>query len=215
MKRLLPLLLLLSACTLGQPSLSTTPSQSPEPTLSASTSESPVPSATGSDSPSPSPSGSEVTSVSPSSTVSQSPSPSPTASGSSGSFRAPGEVLDLNGEVTLTVLDSKRAKVAGHRGNSVLVMVKSCNLTAAHGIELTWDAWVLLGPDSEEYPPSQVNGPNEPAPVYPNASGRLYKPGQCAKGWMVFDVPNGAALSGVRYMNNQGDSGQWRLSAKI
>jgi len=136
-------------------------------------------------------------------------------SGSAGNFRAPGEVLDLAGEVTITVLDSKRAKVAGHRGTQVLAMVKSCNVAAASGIELTWDTWVLLGPDSEEYPASTVRGTAEPAPVYPNGNGRLYKPGQCAKGWVVFDVPNGAALSGVRYINSNGDSAQWRLSGNI
>lgn len=115
----------------------------------------------------------------------------------------------------MTTLDSRRAKVAGHRGNQVLVMAKTCNVTAAQGIELNWDTWVLLGPDSEEYPASAVKGTAEPAPVYPNGQGRLYKPGQCAKGWIVFDVPTGAALSGVRYMNAQGDSAQWRLSAAV
>lgn len=124
-------------------------------------------------------------------------------------------MLDLNGEVTITVLDSKRAKVNGHRGNQVLAMVKTCNVSAASGIELTWDTWVLLGPDSEEYPASTVRGNAEPTPAYPNGEGRLYKPGQCAKGWIVFDVPSGAQLSGVRYMNSLGDSAQWRVSASV
>jgi hypothetical protein len=220
MKRLLPLLLvgLLSACTVGQPGASTPPA-TPEPSIStpATDEASPSGSAGATETTSPSGTASDSPSDSPSVTDSSTGSASPTATttGSAGSFRAPGEVLDLNGEVTVTALDSKRAKVAGHRGNQVLVMVKSCNVSAAQGIELTWDTWVLLGPDSEEYPPSEVKGSNEPAPIYPNASGRLYKPGQCAKGWVVFDVPNGAALSGVRYMNSQGDSAQWRLSASV
>ena len=215
MKRLVPLLLLLSACTVGQPNASSPP-PTPETTLSASPSPSPSESDTMSTSASPSDSQSTDVSASPSVTDgSTSASPSSTTTGSAGSFRAPGEVLDLNGEVTITVLDSKRAKVNGHRGNQVLAMVKTCNVSAASGIELTWDTWVLLGPDSEEYPASTVRGNAEPTPAYPNASGRLYKPGQCAKGWVVFDVPNGAALSGVRYMNNQGDSAQWRLSASV
>lgn len=216
MKRLLPLLLLLSACTVGLPGTSSPASPTPEPTLSATESATPSPSGSGTVSGSPDPStsatGSYDPSASPSSSVSGSVSPTTTQSGSAGAFRAPGEVLDLAGEVTTTVLDSKRAKVAGHRGNQVLTMVKTCNVNAAAGIELSWDDWVLLGPDSEEYPASTTQGNAEPAPVYPNGNGRLYKPGQCAKGWIVFDVPNGATLSGVRYMNGQGDSGQWRLS---
>lgn len=226
MKRLVPSLLLLvslSACTVGQPtattplpsppmssvSPATTDDASPSPSDSPSDSPSATPSDTESPDPSASPSGS------PSASTSVSPSPSASATGSAGGFRAPGEVLDLNGEVTVTVLDSKRAKVAGHRGNQVLAMVKTCNVNAASGIELTWDSWVLLGPDSEEYPASTVRGNAEPSPVYPNGAGRLYKPGQCAKGWIVFDVPSGSNLSGVRYMNSTGDSAQWRVSASV
>ena len=215
MKRLVPLLLLLSACTVGQPNASSPP-PTPETTLSASPSPSPSESDTMSTSANPSDSQSTDVSASPSATDgSTSASPSSTTTGSAGSFRAPGEVLDLNGEVTITVLDSKRAKVNGHRGNQVLAMVKTCNVSAASGIELTWDTWVLLGPDSEEYPASTVRGNAEPTPAYPNGEGRLYKPGQCAKGWIVFDVPSGAQLSGVRYMNSLGDSAQWRVSASV
>lgn len=221
MKRLLTLLslMVLSACTIGQPAASTPPTPSDLPTAaespSASASGSPEPSGV-SGSPSPDPSlGSASPEPSESSSVDPSVTPSATPSGSAGDFRAPGEVLDLGGEVTITVLDSRRAKVAGHRGNQVLAMVKSCNVSAGAGIELSWDTWVLLGPDSEEYPASNTRGNAEPAPVYPNGSGRLYKPGQCAKGWVVFDIPNGARLSGVRYMNSTGDSGQWRLNASI
>ncbi|MFT4295768.1 MAG: hypothetical protein QM582_10190 [Micropruina sp.] len=229
MKRLLTLLslMVLSACTIGQPAANTVPpaptpletpsvsdsgSPSPSPSEdSPSGSPSPDPSTDPEESPSEQPSGSP----SPSTSTSTSPDPSTSPAGSAGSFRAPGEVLDLGGEVTVTVLDSKRAKVSGHRSNQVLVMAKSCNVTAAAGIELTWDSWVLLGPDSEEYPASTTRGNSEPVPVYPNGSGRLYKPGQCAKGWIVFDVPTSAKLSGVRYMNSNGDSGQWRLNANI
>lgn len=231
MKRLLTLLSLtvLSACTIGQPAAPSTPatslpsasptftdettSPSPEPT-DTSMSPSETPSASPSGSPSLTPAPSTEPTESPSGDPSATPTPTPTP-GSAGTFRAPGEVLDLGGEVTITVLDSRRAKVAGHRGNQVLTMVKSCNVSAAAGIELSWDTWVLLGPDSEEYPASTTRGSSEPAPVYPNSSGRLYKPGQCAKGWIVFDVPNGVKLSGVRYMNSNGDSGQWRLNANV
>ncbi len=230
MKRLLTLLslMVLSACTIGQPNATgpaVTPSGSPSITESASPSPSGSPEPSD-DSPSPSadpslgsgsPQPSESVSPAPSESEPSSPSasPSPSATGSAGDFRAPGEVLDLGGEVQITVLDSRRAKVAGHRGSQVLTMVKSCNVAAAAGIELSWDTWVLLGPDSEEYPASATRGPSEPAPIYPNSSGRLYKPGQCAKGWVVFDVPNGVKLSGVRYMNSNGDSGQWRLNANV
>lgn len=227
MKRLLTLmsLMVLSACTIGQPAAipvplasptltEASPSPSPEPTDTSTTSASPseVPSESPSGSPEPSPEPTDSPSGDPSATPTPSPTPTP---GSAGTFRAPGEVLDLGGEVTITVLDSRRAKVAGHRGSQVLTMVKSCNVAASAGIELSWDTWVLLGPDSEEYPASTTHGTAEPAPVYPNSSGRLYKPGQCAKGWIVFDAPNGAKLSGVRYMNSNGDSGQWRLNASI
>lgn len=223
MKRLLTLLslMVLSACTIGQPG-ATTPPPAPSETPSVAESASPSPSEpeetpTDSASPSADPSGEPSDAGAPSESPSADPSasPSPTTTGSAGDFRAPGEVLDLGGEITITVLDSKRAKVAGHRGNQVLVMAKTCNVAAASGIELSWDTWVLLGPDSEEYPASSTHGNAEPAPVYPNGSGRLYKPGQCAKGWIVFDVPNGAKLSGVRYMNSTGDSAQWRLNASI
>lgn len=224
MKRLLTLLslMVLSACTIGQPSATTAPpapSDSPSVAESASPSpsepeETPTDSASPSADPSIDPS-TEPSGVSGQPSESASALPSTTASGSAGDFRAPGEVLDLGGEVTVTVLDSKRAKVAGHRGNQVLVMAKTCNVAAAAGIELSWDTWVLLGPDSEEYPASATHGSAEPAPVYPNSSGRLYKPGQCAKGWIVFDVPSGAKLSGVRYMNSTGDSAQWRLNASV
>lgn len=231
MKRLLTSLSLLSlmvltACTIGEPSAATS-APVPSETPSVATSVSPSPDESEdpeemdeSTSPEPGESASETPSAAPlpesgSPSPSQSASASPTATGSAGDFRAPGEVLDLGGEVTVTVVDSKRAKVAGHRGNQVLVMAKTCNVAAASGIELSWDTWVLLGPDSEEYPASGTRGSAEPAPVYPNSSGRLYKPGQCAKGWIVFDVPNGARLSGVRYMNSTGDSAQWRLNASI
>lgn len=226
MKRVIPALtlaaLLLTGCTIGgapasTPASSTSPSSETSTSPTASSDESgeasPTPSATDGASGYPSDSGSPSASGSMQPTDSVSPSAS--TSGSAGEFRSPGEVLDLSGEVTITVLDSKRAKVSGHRNSQVLVMAKTCNTNAQAGIELTWDTWVLLGPDSEEYPASTVKGTNEPAPVYPNGNGRLYKPGQCAKGWIVFDVPNGSQLSGVRYMNSTGDSAQWRLSGNI
>lgn len=226
MKRVIPALtlaaLLLTGCTIGgtpasTPASSTSPSSETSTSPTASSDESgeasPTPSATDGSSGYPSDSGSPSASGSMQPTDSVSPSAS--TSGSAGEFRSPGEVLDLSGEVTITVLDSKRAKVSGHRNSQVLVMAKTCNTNAQAGIELTWDTWVLLGPDSEEYPASTVKGTNEPAPVYPNGNGRLYKPGQCAKGWIVFDVPNGSQLSGVRYMNSTGDSAQWRLSGNI
>ena len=219
-------LVLLGGCTIGQPTASTPApeaSDTPSVTDSASpTTESPMPSGTpdsGSPSASPTESGFSTDPSATASGMSTDPSgsmsPTATTTGSAGEFRSPGELLDLNGEVTITVLDSKRAKVAGHRNSQVLVMAKTCNTNAQAGIELTWDTWVLLGPDSEEYPASTVKGSNEPAPVYPNANGRLYKPGQCAKGWIVFDVPTGSQLSGVRYMNSTGDSAQWRLSGNV
>ncbi|MFT4218114.1 MAG: hypothetical protein QM619_13160 [Micropruina sp.] len=238
MKRLLTLLslMVLSACTIGQPGTPiapTTPSGSPSvtdsawpsPSDSAASADDSASPSSSLDSASPDPDDStslepsESASTEPSESASTEPSSTPSATttplGSAGAFRAPGEVLDLNGEVTITVLDSKRAKISGHRASQVLVMAKTCNVAAIAGIELTWDSWVLLGPDSEEYPASTTHGNAEPVPVYPNGSGRLYKPGQCAKGWIVFDVPTDAKLSGVRYMNSNGDSGQWRLNANI
>ena len=224
MKRLLSvvLLMLLSACTIGQPAATepplplptSTPSVDPSPSGSPDPSESPDPDE---GSPSPGVSGTESTEPDPSTspTPGESSSPSTEPTGSAGSFRAAGEILDMGGEVTTTVLDSKRAKVAGHRGSQVLVMGKTCNVAATSGIEMTWETWVLLGPDSEVYPASTTGGSAEPTPVYPNGNGRLDKPGQCAKGWIVFDVPTGTQLSGVRYMNSNGDSAQWRLRANI
>lgn len=86
-------------------------------------------------------------------------------------------------------------------------------------IAFSWTPWSVYGADGSRYANAGVSGGDLPTPTYPNGEfdGKFY-PGDCTRGWMFFDVPDGDTVSQVRYdstaLNNQAVSARWTIPAK-
>lgn len=88
-------------------------------------------------------------------------------------------------------------------------MVRACNISVTDGIAFSWLPWAVAGGDGSEYPASDVVMSDDPTPLYPFEGDRGYKVGQCARGWIMFDVPAKDAVTVVRYANSMGDVAEW------
>lgn len=125
----------------------------------------------------------------------------------------PGETYRTE-NVTITVSKIQRStktklspdiKAAG-------ALVKSCVLSVpgdADHVAFTWDPWTAVGPDSESYP--AANWQTVKTPEYPNDTDRGFDPGDCVKGWIVFDT-SGDQIVGVHYQNSVGEEADWSIA---
>lgn len=158
------------------------------------------------------------TPAAPSATIpTASTSPSPTATPSvtptqpTGTMKL-GQVLSLDGgDSTIQVQKAERWK-SGDRPAAFRAMVRACNVSVADGIAFSWMPWAVAGEDGSEYPASDVTMTDDPKPLYPFDGDRGYKVGQCARGWIMFDVPKKDDVAVVRYANTAGDVAEWAVS---
>lgn len=121
-----------------------------------------------------------------------------------------GQTFHAN-SVDITVLSIKSSTMTklspDHKIGGALV--KSCVRSIPAGSEyvsFSWDPWMAIGPDSEQYPPG--NWQTIKTPEYPNDESKYFRVDDCAKGWIVFDN-NGSTLSSVTYLNSSGDQATW------
>lgn len=124
-----------------------------------------------------------------------------------------GDILELNGgDSTIQVQRVERWKSAD-RPAAFRAMVRGCNVSVTDGIAFSWTPWALASSDGSEYPASDVTMSDDPKPLYPFDGERGYKVGQCARGWVMFDVPKGDEVAVVRYANSTGDVAEWAISS--
>lgn len=124
-----------------------------------------------------------------------------------------GDVLNLSGgDVTIQVQKAEKWS-SRDRPTAFRVMVRTCNATVKDGITISWSPWALAAADGSEYPASDVTMTDDPKPQYPFDGSRAYKVGQCARGWIMFDLSKGAKVAVVRYANEGGDVAEWAASA--
>lgn len=120
-----------------------------------------------------------------------------------------GEILHLNGgDTTIQVQQAERWK-SEDRPAAFRAMVRACNISVTDGIAFSWLPWAVASDDGSEYPASDVVMSDDPTPLYPFEGDRGYKVGQCARGWIMFDVPAKDAVTVVRYANSMGDVAEW------
>ncbi|HET7414093.1 MAG TPA: hypothetical protein VFI97_00145 [Arthrobacter sp.] len=101
----------------------------------------------------------------------------------------------------------------GQRWDAVLV--KACVRDSARsrkGITFSWSPWSLTDKSSGLYPASSSTYTGFPSPEYPFADQSVFRPGDCAKGWIVFGVPDHVTITGVRYGNQMGETATWKVS---
>lgn len=108
---------------------------------------------------------------------------------------------------TVVVQQSKR--ITRPDGSAMAALVKLC-LTGSSA-SLSWGPWSMADADSGIYPSSSSRYEDDPLPSYPFAEEREFQPGECAKGWVVFEVPESVEISHVVYANSEGDSAIWQV----
>ncbi len=70
--------------------------------------------------------------------------------------------------------------------------------------------WSLRFPDGTSAAPSQADDPHFPQPRYPDTPTAL-QPGQCLRGWIMFDVPQVGRPLAVRYAPQGGSPIDWPI----
>ncbi|MGL5826304.1 MAG: hypothetical protein ACRCYU_16050 [Nocardioides sp.] len=152
-----------------------------------------------------------VTSSGASASATASASPSPAASATSQvprptpSSTAP-STLKIGQTYTDDVVSTTVQKVAINKKTDSDpysgILVKTCvvGLGGYDYISFSWQSWTLTDADSGRYPDNGTVYGYTPTPVYPNGeSDGTFKVGDCAKGWIFFDVPEGTKVTQVRY----------------
>lgn len=138
--------------------------------------------------------------------------PKPTATISSissskpvnGTVKALGQAFDFN-VVKATVLDVKIPMTVGsHEADAgqefAGVLAQMCIQNApAAGNTISWRPWLLEDADGGQYPAAESKYEDTPKPEYPFDGTALYVNGDCAKGWIVFQIPVSAKPVHVRY----------------
>jgi hypothetical protein len=78
------------------------------------------------------------------------------------------------------------------------------------GLNLSWQPWALTDVDAGLYPASDSNYEDFPTPAYPFSGEQKFRSGECAKGWIMFEVAPGTKVTGVRYDNGV-DLARWKI----
>jgi hypothetical protein len=117
-----------------------------------------------------------------------------------------------NADVTVTVIRYRRdvpnpyGKKAGQRLDALLV--KTCVLRRSS--TLSWSPWTIETADSAQFPSATEYYDTWPVPEYPFAGERVFKAGDCAKGWIEFYVGRKARIAQVVYAVDAGTH-RWRV----
>lgn len=94
------------------------------------------------------------------------------------------------------------------------VKVHSCVKDVAdaqEGVGFTWGPWSITGKDGGTYPASDSTWSDFPRPEYPFAGDRVYLPGQCVQGWMMFALDAKTKPLTIDYGNTAGEVASWRV----
>lgn len=147
-------------------------------------------------------------SASPSATAT--PSPSSTSAPAGGTLNlAVGKTATFDSGLKATLLQTKDPvrSIGAESGNRwVGALVKTCVPVDS---ELSWGPWLALDADSGQYPASGTVWGDAPRPQYP-VGGATTKAGQCAKGWLLIEVPKGTTVTKIGYSVDDGTA-SWRL----
>lgn len=129
-----------------------------------------------------------------------------------------GDEVDLTA-LKVTVFDYKKdlkgadgsTPEEGNRWDAALVKACNVSLTEDDGRDLiaNFDVWGLNDSDDGRF--GELDLTPSPAPEPQWQSFKKLNAGQCAKGWVVFDLPDDAAPTSVVYSFNSEDQATWAL----
>ncbi|MFQ6170402.1 hypothetical protein ACK8HX_02245 [Oryzobacter sp. R7] len=155
---------------------------------------------------SPSPSAS---STAPSATPTPTPTPSPKTTFKVGqTYKGP----EVNVTVQQIVVNKRDSSDQLYSGALVKTCVHTTPPEYKNGFWLGWGPWALYDADGGRYPDNGTVYGSSPRPIYPNGEqDGIFKEGECAKGWMFFDVPSGTKIVSARYQaEGMVDAITWR-----
>jgi hypothetical protein len=157
------------------------------------------------------PAASPVASVSPTATSTESSAaPTPTPSDSTLNL---GDTADLAaGAITVQALQLKVMKNSDRDNPAMAALIKMCNVSNPDPIGPSWDPWSLVDAESGQFTASTETYTYDPKPQYPFIVGdRKLNTGDCAKGWVVFEVEKSTKVATIEYDNEAGDHLEWRV----
>jgi hypothetical protein len=147
-----------------------------------------------------------VTSSSPDAGTPASPLPATAPASPTAPAASLGSPVEVGYGVTVTVHTVDRAvpELAGSPGPRTAVDIEACAST--QDVTVAGSRWSLLGAAGGPYPavvPTQA-----PQPAYPYEAEPLVA-GECRRGWLLFALPQDAAVTTARYELADGGVFQW------
>ena len=144
-------------------------------------------------------------------TVTATVTPTP-ASPASATNLAFGQAIERPGSARMTVSDFKAFAKGNHDTPLAGAMVQGCSI-GSDPIEFSSYPWTLATADGSTFEPMGTFYGNDPVPQYP--SQRVVAAGQCVKGWILYELPAGTAITTIRYSNSSSDTpllGTWKVA---
>lgn len=108
-----------------------------------------------------------------------------------------GQPIEAPGVAKMTVSQFQAFPKGNHDMPLVGAMAQGCNQSAA-AIEFSNGPWSAAAADGSSFTVMGTFYGNDPVPQYPIQRG--VAPGQCVKGWLLFEVPTGITITTVRYV---------------
>lgn len=158
-------------------------------------------------------------SASPSSTPTPTPSaiitsasPTPTPSPTATALAIGAKAKLAAGAITVQVVTVKPGHVSDRDAPTVVAMIRMCNVSNLDPIGPGWDPWSIVDGDGGQFEASTETYTGDPTPAYPFMAGdRMLQQGDCAKGWVVFEVKKGMRAATIEYDNEAGDHLEWKV----
>jgi hypothetical protein len=114
--------------------------------------------------------------------------------------------------ISVEVVKLETLKKSDRDAPAMSALIRMCNVSMKDPIGPSWDPWSLVTSDGEQYAAATETYTYDPKPQYPFIAGdRRLDEGDCAKGWVVFEVTKGAKVAAVEYDNESGDHLEWAV----
>jgi hypothetical protein len=104
---------------------------------------------------------------------------------------------------------------ASQRWYAALVQTCVTSIPADNGgsnaLSFSWGPWSVNDADGGHYEASSSTWEDFPKPEYPFGGETGFTVGECAKGWVMFSVLKSTKVTLIRYSNDSGDLGRWKV----
>lgn len=147
---------------------------------------------------------------------SQSPSPSSSVTSSASPTPAGTRVGETNKDANYSTTVEEVVQAQTFDGkNYAAALVKSCVDVMPPEFQVIafgWGSWSVVGVDRASYPSKFVSDGIPQSPRFPmSQADGVFRAGECARGWVTFDVPAGVQVDAVRYGLEAAEPWTWKV----